>query len=421
MKKTSTQRSKATALHRLVLGHGLSIGLGVLLAVLAHSAATVMGWHSSDEPESSAWTTASAPGGAPAPWGTLETTSIVLDRPDEFYKQNSDAQPGQQIEWLFENYGTEQLTELIDSCELSDEEKTALLDRSHWRVGKNGILVAPPVELVRDINASARERLYTVLAKSLLNVAQHYPLVYDLDGFERVLSASRLPSAKLDLLRKLTYVKDGFRYFCDGQVFELLSSPDEGRMLMGTLSRVPTLLVRLRLNRESDIEGLVRYWATSGREATVRRLLTAVARTRGGTVLNINHLLPPLPRLRLYTYPAASGAAARKPDCFWTAMNFFSDQPDDRFYDADFRAAALRTDYKQVSQPAEFGDLLFFYRESAGVRKSVHMCNYIADDIVFTKNGTNYFAPWVLMKMPDMLARYTSDQPLQMAVFRHKH
>jgi len=277
------------------------------------------------------------------------------------------------------------------------------------------------LELIRDISPSARERLYSVLGKSPLNEAQHYPFVYDIDEFERLLSVSRLPASRLDLLRKLNYIKDGFRYFCDGQAFELLSSPEESRMLMRLLNRVPTLLVRLRLNPKSNVDALVRYWATGGRTAAMRRLLTAVAWTPGGTVLSISHLLPPIPRLRLYTYPAApADAGAKRPDCFWTAMNFFNDQPDDRFYDQEYGLAALKTEYEPISQPGAFGDLLFFYRDNGAQRKCVHMCNYIADDIVFTKNGSNYFAPWVLMKMPDMLAPYSSEQPVQMAVFRHK-
>jgi hypothetical protein len=49
---------------------------------------------------------------------------------------------------------------------------------------------------------------------------------------------------------------------------------------------------------------------------------------------------------------------------------------------------------------------------------AAHMCVYIAADVVYTKNGVDPKQPWVLMRMKDLLALYTSDQPQQWRVFR---
>jgi hypothetical protein len=53
-------------------------------------------------------------------------------------------------------------------------------------------------------------------------------------------------------------------------------------------------------------------------------------------------------------------------------------------------------------------------------RKPAHACVYIADDVVFTKNGVNYHQPWVLMKLNDLLPRYASDRPMSIVVLRRR-
>src|SRR5207248_1383191 len=133
----------------------------------------------------------------------------------------------------------------------------------------------------------------------------------------------------------------------------------------------------------------------------------------GGASVNISYLLPPFARVRLYTYARPTDATAGRQNCFWTALNFFNEDPDQRFVDADFAQRVLATDYEQVFGPAEFGDVISV-RDPSGT--PVHMCVYLADDVVFTKNGLDRIAPWVLMKMPDMLASYQA-RPLGVAVF----
>jgi hypothetical protein len=48
------------------------------------------------------------------------------------------------------------------------------------------------------------------------------------------------------------------------------------------------------------------------------------------------------------------------------------------------------------------------------------MCVYVADDVVFTKNGANTIQPWVLMKMSEMLGTYEPERPFEVIVYRRK-
>ena len=52
--------------------------------------------------------------------------------------------------------------------------------------------------------------------------------------------------------------------------------------------------------------------------------------------------------------------------------------------------------------------------------RAVHMCVYIAADIVYTKNGGHPYQPWILMKLDDLMVQYASDKPQQWRVFRKK-
>ena len=50
----------------------------------------------------------------------------------------------------------------------------------------------------------------------------------------------------------------------------------------------------------------------------------------------------------------------------------------------------------------------------------IHAAVYIADDVVFTKNGGNDRQPWMLMKWDDLLARYPQNDPIRPVIFHRK-
>ena len=46
---------------------------------------------------------------------------------------------------------------------------------------------------------------------------------------------------------------------------------------------------------------------------------------------------------------------------------------------------------------------------------------YLADDIVFTKNGNNATQPWMLMRLKDVLTDYSGEGPARTVVYRSKN
>ena len=54
----------------------------------------------------------------------------------------------------------------------------------------------------------------------------------------------------------------------------------------------------------------------------------------------------------------------------------------------------------------------------------VHSATYLADDVVFTKNGGIFTQPWTYMKLSDLVTYYNTftppDQPLKVVMCRRK-
>ena len=347
---------------------------------------------------------------AKQPWGELEITPLVLDRPEETFVTNA---WDSVIRWSFPNKSVEQVRSLINASDLTQEQREALLANNRWEQTTNGCRILPPVQVVVDMNASARERIYSVLAESPENTNQFWAFFHRADGLNEWLSDSDLPPEAIELARRLCYAKYQRVYFADTQVFELMRSPDETRRLVRTLTRVPTLIMELRLTRESDIDALISYWGRFRKRDELNELLRSLARVPGGASINVSYFMPPVPRLRLYTYPDPDASARH--DCFWTSFNFFYDQPQHNPANPADYNELLRSGFTPVTGQARFGDILLLL-EAGEI--AAHMCVYVAADVVYTKNGVDAKQPWALMRMKEIKAMYATDKPVEWRAFR---
>lgn len=354
---------------------------------------------------------------ATAPWGNLEETSFALERPDEYLHQR---EPSEEIRWFFDGVSRSQLIELIRTSGFTEQQQASLLDESRWQTSSNGIVVRPELNVVRDIPEASRQRLYSVLAQSPENLLQRFPFTFR-GTAEDLLAGTGLPEARLHDFEKMIYHQGDVSLFADLRCLQLTCSKEEVESLIRRLTRVQSLFVNLRIDERSDVPSLIQYWARAERRADVKLLLESMARVPGGTSVNVSQFMPPLPRSLLYSFPHAEGPALSPPnlDCVWSSMNFFNKQPDNRFLNPAFVAQVLDSQYHPVSKPESFGDIIMFYKaEPSGQAKLVHMCVFIADDVVFTKNGGDIYQPWVLMRLPDVRALFANQPGLQTAFFR---
>lgn len=349
------------------------------------------------------------------PWGELEYQSISLE-PDELFLDG--AKPPATSRWFFENFSRAQLWEFLNSCELTETQKAPLLRTNEWETLTNGCAIFVPNEVALGLGHAARQRIYPVLARTPANYAQYFPFRFPVNGFDQRFADSGVSPETLELIRGLTYTNEGFLCFSAMGPLRSVISTNELRALVKALYRTPTWIVNLRVTPESDLAALAKYWGKGGREKTVRPLLQSLARVKGGVSINVSQFFPAFARECLYTYPdPLTDPAGATEDCFYTSLNFFKEQPDARFLDNRNIGKALQTEYDPVEDQPVFGDLLALV-DAKGA--PVHICVYVADDIVFTKNGGYYLHPWILMKIRDMIALFPSERPLRVAHFRRR-
>ncbi len=233
-----------------------------------------------------------------------------------------------------------------------------------------------------------------------------------------------MSKSSVELLKSLLYAQgEKLLLFADFEpALRRLPNDEERRLFMNAVSRKRTLLAGLHVTPESNLEAIIDYWGVGGRKKNVTPLLRALHH-EGDAKVNIVCLLPDFPRDHIYMhpFPNSGDATATKQDCFWSAMNFFNDPPDNRVNDMNYLRELLKSDYASITQPTQMGDVVFLATAKDAV---IHAAAYIADDIVFTKNGESYTQPWILMHMEDMLDTYAvkhpSSGPLKPLYYRKK-
>lgn len=351
----------------------------------------------------------------PGPLGELEYARINIELTDAFAQ--AEQLSYQPTRWFFPGQTQPQILALCESLGMAAAQRATLAAQATWMTTPDGLMVLPPGDLVMALPPEVRARLYAVLARTPQNDLHAWPFVFRQSGYADWFTNSGLTSTTLALVQQVVYPRG--KALCVSDAPELcarIADAAERHRLIKTLSRNSALLMKIRIRPGTDVATLAAYWGRGWHVKDIEPLLESLTKVPGSITLDIAHLLPPFARRRLNCYPAPPAPGQRAPDCYWSAWNFFSDQPDDRYFDDAFWRRELQQNCELTTQPA-FGDLVFLTRPD-GV--PIHCAVFIADDVVFTKNGANLRQPWKLMKMEDLLARYPEDYPLQIATFRRK-
>ncbi len=354
--------------------------------------------------------------GHPGPWGNLEFARINIEPPDEFVEV--DDRLFEPTQWYFADYDRAKLGEFFKLCGLTPFELAQLPDSTAWKQTSNAVIVVPSPKLILGLSPSVRSKIYSVLALDPHNDFQFWPFTFRRGGFEEWFGSAGLSPATTELVRKLVYQRGDSICFSDlPEVFPLISGIPERRRLVKTLSRNASLLMKVRITPASNVDELTSYWVGRGRKKDIRPLLESLTDITNGIGLDVVHLLPPFARKRVNTYPDPPTATnPQVPDCFWSSLNFFNDPPDERYRDDSVWRRELTEDYATVTEPT-YGDLVFLLRPDGS---PIHCAVYVADDVVFTKNGGNFRQPWILMKMEDMLARYPEPFSIRTVIYHLK-
>jgi hypothetical protein len=347
----------------------------------------------------------------------FEYSMVHLDVPDSLLPAS--AEPLQSTRWVFEKSTPEQLSALFANCDLTPGQKEILGSPKNWQINATGITLQVAPEVILGLSRPARDKIYAVLAQSQANPAHATPFKFSPDLFEGILASSELTGEQVDQVKRLAWTHAGAVCFSDLDLLKGSLPPAKFKELVETLYSVPALLMRLRVSQDTDVEALLKYWGKGGRLETIKPLVESLARATNGTRISVEYFLPPFARLRLNTFPnPEKDPHAIREDCFWSAMNFFNETPDPQYFNQQSTIRALKEDYIVTKDQPVFGDRIMLLDAK---NEALHMCVYIADGVVFTKNGSDFKSPWILMKLSDMLALYPSKEALRLMTYRPKN
>lgn len=355
----------------------------------------------------------------PGPWGEVEAQTIRLVAPLPLLQAT---QPSfEETVWHFAEPTLAQVADRLRGAGLTEAVIQQLLSPERVRLDGQVWRVRATDEAILGLAPLARADLYAAMrplapVKDYLNHPAPIENSHPLSWF----SGLGLSQSTIDLATRLCHPRGRTTVLSDiAYISRRIESPAEKDAWLRACEQTSSVVLRLHLNPQSDIAALAKYWSAPGTESSVRALLESLRPRNGQTWIDVAQLLPPMPRSRLYSFTPESDLHTSLPDCRWTAINFFADLPSDRFSDESTLGDYLATSYDLVLPPYRFGDVIVIY-EKEGEGQFIHACVYIADDIVFTKNGKAVVNPWIFMRDHHLSRLYVKDKPVAMKGFRRR-
>jgi hypothetical protein len=352
----------------------------------------------------------------PGPWGELQVRTVYLEPPENILAIV--AKPTSVTRWTFEQTTEKGVREIMEKAGLPSAVIGRLLSPTQVVASGNSVVVLPKVEDLLAISQEARSALYAELAKSAANEYQRDPVFIHGGDIEDWLAETEITKPQQELLRKLLWRRGSALVFSDIQaLLTLAKNSDEVAAVFRTITRVRSLLVELKLPLKEGRAEFINYWSAGTLNAERAPFLVAITRRRAPQMIDITQFLPTLARRRVYTFPtAAMGLKGRLPDCHWTSLNFFEEEPKDLFLDSAKASEHLLSGYVAIDPPFKFGDVLCFLDNGEGL----HTCVQVADDIVLTKNGESILAPWTFMSLKDLEEIYRRSANTRVQGYRLK-
>ena len=351
------------------------------------------------------------------PWGQLEYFEVMLEAPAELIQAHQP--PSIRTRWFFGKTKSDEVVELIQKLNLPNGLAEKLTDKNRWLETDGDVTIFPKVEDLENIPPEARATLYKTLSKWQENNYHVEPEILYGATPEEAFKEFNISPAILKFVSKTSYSYGTTILFADTPaILSLAESDDERLRILRALSRTPSLFAKLIL-KAAQPEALTEYWKKGFRFKDTSTLLASMQLYNGTFKVDIVHLLPANIRKILYTFPDPTlSRSGYLPDCHWSSLNFFNNEPLERLSDPVQATAYTLENFSKVAPPYELGDVIFFTDTQTG--DAYHSCVYIADDIVFTKNGRSPIQPWILMKMEQVKAVYDVHFQTNVSAYRRK-
>ncbi len=352
------------------------------------------------------------------PWGTLLTRDIQLERPTEYLTEEVTT-PKPEV-WTFSGLTLDAVKNLLAQNGISADQITEAFAAGNVAEKKSGIELVPSEKFLLSLTPEQRHKLYPALAGSGVNLYLDFPYIFPGDDLQSIVTDARLNPDDVALLKRLVYPNGTAQQLADyAFLLEKIPTVERRVALTRAVSRQSAVLARLAVQPNTDIDKIASYWGNvpNVRFTDIRPLMESLKQLPEGGSMSLLYFLPKFARERLYTFPLPAQAGEPTMDCHWTTFNFSSETPDNRFNDPAYAVQFIQKNYYQVAAPSQCGDILLLMNEKQEVK---HSAVFIADDIVFTKNGNNYRQPWMLMRIPDLLATYPATPPMRPVYMRRR-
>jgi hypothetical protein len=384
----------------LVFIHGLGLACGLILSswFLARTFQTPAPLSSA--PSVAPLVDSSDAFHASGPWGTLMVETIYTEKPAHFI----DVAPLLKAEekWLFPEMDLEDVRQWMTSNGFIEEGIQELVT-AEPEENPLGLYLHPTQKWIAALEPLQRKKIHSLLAKNSINHFSENPYLFSSDVLQQVRSNPIMQGEVGELFDKLLYPRGMAMCLSDvGCLLSYVKDPQQCPELLKLLTRTKTALLKLEIDGSSDIPALVNYWAGPFNLKDFLPLLESVKRENRTSRLDIIHLLPPVARQIVYTYPLEDGAGEKR-DCHWAAMNFFEESKNDKFLNLQEIALELESHYVNVEKPEKFGDIIMFTPDGNDV---LHSCVYLAADMVFTKNGMGVHQPYTIASLQEVASIY---------------
>ena len=328
--------------------------------------------------------------------------------------------PSRNAVWSFPGKSAVQVREFLLNSGAPREEVASCLEFSVAYQPGGDFKFFPSAELISDLGPEPRQVIYAELRKWPENKHYYAPVVIASGDVFDWFRNSGLRDETIEHIEKLSYPLGDARGFSDvSAVVHNLNDDNEELSLLKALTRTRSLILFLRIHADTDTALLKRYWSAGYKSKDVVTLFDAVARIEGLETIDVTRLLPPTPRKYIYTFPSRSlGVDGTYPDSFWASLNFFNYFPDEQFDDIGKVMHYAKENYDVSTGPLTFGDLIIMKDAKSG--RAIHACVFIADDIVYSKNGRSILHPFMLVKLEDIYNRIAIEEKPQLEVWRRK-
>ena len=317
----------------------------------------------------------------------------------------------------------EDVGKLLDAAPVPANLRDRLLADDKFHKSEKGVELLPSYEDISSIPEEPRLKIYRYLSQFRENDEQfeHFPL----HSMEERLKDCGVSEATVGLIKGVGCTSGKCLIF-SGAPSVLSKIPDykEKARFFKATTWEKTLLLKMHLTAASDIPSLVSYWGKATWNTDVRSMLESLSKVPDGVWVDVVEVLPPFPTALLYTYPQPENPLAGPQvfrDCFWTAFNFFREPQDPHYGEIAYVAEKLVSDYYSVLDP-RYGDVVLFSKPNGVV---VHAAVFLADNVVYTKNGPSIMHPWQFSTIPDLLEMYSfmvePNEKLSIAYYRNKY